>query len=68
MRQIIKELHRHRFGRRVESLPVDQLQLAPEEAEQIEAAGYAEIEENLPAERKERAAKAPRKPRRAARR
>ena len=57
LRQIIKELQRHRFGRRAESLPVDQLQLALEEAEQVEAAGHAEIEEKLPAGRKERAAK-----------
>jgi len=57
LRQIIKELQRHRFGRRAESLPVDQLQLALEEAEQVEAAGHAESEEKLPAERKARAAK-----------
>jgi transposase len=57
LRQIIKELQRHRFGRRAESLPVDQLQLALEEAEQVEAAGHAESEEKLPAERKDRTAK-----------
>jgi hypothetical protein len=34
LRQIIKELQRHRFGRRAESLPVDQLLLGLEEAEQ----------------------------------
>ena len=32
LRQIIKELQRHRFGRRAESLPVDQLLLGLEEA------------------------------------
>ena len=42
LRQIIKELQRHRFGRRAESLPEDQLLLALEEAEQVEAAGLAE--------------------------
>ena len=44
LRQIIKELQRHRFGRRAESLPEDQLLLALEEAEQVEAAGQAESE------------------------
>lgn len=55
LRQIIKELQRHRFGRRAESLPEDQLQLALEEAEQVESAGQAEAEETAPAERKARA-------------
>ncbi len=36
LRQIIKELQRHRFGRRAETLPIDQL-LGLEEAEQVEA-------------------------------
>jgi transposase len=44
LRQMIKELQRHRFGRRAERLPEEQLQLALEEAEQIEAAGQAENE------------------------
>jgi hypothetical protein len=57
LRQIIKELQRHRFGRRAESLPVHQLQLALEEAEQVEAASHAETEEKIPTERKARAAK-----------
>jgi transposase len=56
LRQIIKELQRHRFGRRAESLPEDQLQLALEETEQVDAAGQAETEEKTPAERKARAA------------
>jgi transposase len=55
LRQIIRELQRHRFGRRAESLPEEQLQFALEEAEQIEAAGFAKTEG--PAERKARAAK-----------
>jgi transposase len=42
LRQIIKELQRHRFGRRAESLPEDQLLLGLEEAEQVEASGHAE--------------------------
>ena len=41
LRQIIKELQRHRFGRRAETLPEDQLLLGLEEAEQVEAAGFA---------------------------
>ena len=35
--QIIKELQRHRFGRRAETLPADQLLLALEDVEQSEA-------------------------------
>src|ERR1700719_2273261 len=54
-RQIIKELQRHRFGRRAESLPEEQLQLGLEEAEQVEAAGQVETEEAASAERKTRA-------------
>jgi transposase len=55
--QIIKELQRHRFGRRAESLPEDQLLLGLEEAEQIEAAGEEEAERANPATRRERTAK-----------
>ena len=44
LRQIIKVLQRHRFGRRAESLPEDQLLLALEEVEQVEAAGQAQAE------------------------
>lgn len=55
LRQIIKELQRHRFGRRAESLPQEQLQFALEEAEQIEATGLAKTES--PVESKARAAK-----------
>jgi transposase len=51
LRQIIKELQRHRFGRRAESLPEDQLLLALEEVEQVEAAAHSEGEEKTPAER-----------------
>jgi len=55
LRLIIKELQRHRFGRRAESLPEEQLQLGLEEAEQVEAAGHAETEGEASAERKTRA-------------
>lgn len=50
--QIIKELQRHRFGRRAESLLEDQLLLALEEVEQTlseaEAIAYAEVGSNGP--------------------
>src|SRR6476659_3902405 len=55
LRQIIKELQRHRFGRRAESLPEEQLQLGLEDAEQVEAAEEAATEK-APAERPLRAA------------
>ena len=42
--QIIKEMQRHRFGRRAETLPEDQMLLALEEAEQVEAGSTAEEE------------------------
>ena len=57
LRQIIKEMQRHRFGRRAETLPEDQLLLGLEEVEQIVAAGDAEGEEAAPVERAARAAK-----------
>ena len=55
LRQIIKELQRHRFGRRAETLPEDQLLLGLEEAEQVEAAEFAASEETAPAEKAPRA-------------
>lgn len=51
--QIIKELQRHRFGRRAETLPEDQLLLALEEAEQTEAGAAAQDEEKPPSKRAE---------------
>ena len=57
LRQIIKELQRHRFGRRAESLPEDQLLLALEDVEQAEADAAANTEESAPAERAARAQK-----------
>ncbi|MBM3559305.1 MAG: IS66 family transposase, partial [Alphaproteobacteria bacterium] len=55
--QIIKELQRHRFGRRAESLPEDQMLLGLEEVEQAEAAGKAGEEQAAPSERAARAAR-----------
>jgi transposase len=52
LRQIIKELQRHRFGRRAESLPEEQLQLGLEEAEQVEATEEAATEKKAPAARR----------------
>jgi transposase len=57
LRQMIKELQRHRFGRRAETLSAEQLQLGLEDVEQVEAAGHAGSEANVPAERQERAAR-----------
>jgi transposase len=51
LKQIIRELQRHRFGRRAESLPVDQLELALEEVEQGEAARAAGAEAACPVKR-----------------
>jgi transposase len=56
LEQIIKAMQRHRFGRRAESLPEDQLLLGLEEAEQGEAAAEAHHEQADPDERKSRAA------------
>src|ERR1039458_6183376 len=55
LRQIIKALQRHRFGRRAETLPIDQLELALEDVEQVEAEGEAEAEVTSPQRRAERA-------------
>src|SRR5258708_38031371 len=57
LRQMIKELQRHRLGRRAESLPEEERQLGLEEAEQVVATGEAESEAKNPAEGKARAAK-----------
>jgi transposase len=55
--QIIKDMQRHRFGRRAETLPADQLLLALEEAEQSEAEAAAEAEAKSPPMRAEGARK-----------
>jgi transposase len=57
LRQIIKEMQRHRFGRRAETLPEDQLLFALEEAEQVVAAAEAGSEEAAPVERAAAAAR-----------
>src|SRR5215203_2825361 len=57
LRLIIKELQRHRFGRRAETLPADQLLLGLEEAEQVEASGLAAAEHGAPDARAARVAK-----------
>jgi transposase len=46
--QILKEMQRHRFGRRAESLPLDQLELGLEDVQQVEAAEAARIEKADP--------------------
>ena len=51
--QIIKDMNRHRFGRRAEALPADQLLLGLEEAEQNEAEAAAEAEAKSPPMREE---------------
>ena len=55
--QIIKEMQRHRFGRRAETLPEDQLLLGFEEVEQTTADKEADQEAKSPTEREGRAAK-----------
>jgi transposase len=57
LRQIIKELQRHRFGRRAETLPEDQMLLGLEDVEQVAASHEAESEAANPAERASRTAK-----------
>jgi transposase len=54
LRQIIKELQRHRFGRRAETLPEEQLLLGLEEVEQSEAADEAKADKDAPRTRAER--------------
>jgi transposase len=55
--QIIKDMQRHRFGRRAETLPADQLLLALEDVEQSEAEAAAEAEAKSSATRAEGARK-----------
>jgi len=50
LRQIIRELQRHRFGRRAETLPEDQMLLGLEDVEQT-AASEATADQAAPAER-----------------
>lgn len=55
LRQIIKELQRHRFGRRAETLPEDQMLLGLEDVEQMVASYEAIADQAEPAERTARA-------------
>jgi transposase len=55
LHQIIKALQRHRFGRRAETLPVDQLELALEDVEQVEGEADAAAESAAPEKKTERA-------------
>lgn len=55
--QIINEMQRHRFGRRAETLPEDQMLLALEEVEQTEAGAAAATEAKSAAEREQAARK-----------
>ena len=57
LRQIIKELQRHRFGRRAETLPEDQMLLGLEDVEQAEADRAAETDGSSAADRQARAHK-----------
>jgi transposase len=57
LRQIIKELQRHRFGRRAESLPEEQMLLGLEDVEQVAAFGEASDDERAAEGRKARARK-----------
>ncbi len=54
---IIREMQRHRFGRRAETLPLDQMELGLEEVQQEEAAEAAREEKADPAKRAAAAAK-----------
>ena len=57
LRQIIKELQRHRFGRRAETLPEDQMLLGLEDVEQASGERCAIADQSAPAERAARAEK-----------
>src|ERR1700733_3388114 len=57
LRQIIKELQRHRFGRRAETLPEYQMLLGLEDVEQTEADRTAETDGSSPEDRQARAHK-----------
>src|SRR5258708_2216205 len=57
LRQIIKELQRHRFGRRAETLPEDQMLLGLEDVEQAEANRAAQTDGSSPTDRQARAHK-----------
>ena len=57
LRHIIKDLQRHQFGRRAETLPEDQMLLGLEDVEQTAASDAAVAEQATPAARQAGAAK-----------
>src|SRR6476660_5911716 len=57
LRQIIRELQRHRFGRKAETLPEDQMLLSLEDVEQTAASDEAAADQWAPASRAARAEK-----------
>jgi transposase len=57
LRQIIKEMQRHRFGRRAETLPEDQMLLGLEDVEQMAASDAAIADQSAPTQRAARAEK-----------
>jgi len=57
LRQIIRDLQRHQFGRRAETLPEDQMLLGLEDVEQIAASDAAGAEQATPAARQAGTAK-----------
>src|SRR3954465_11189265 len=57
LRQIIQELQRHRFGRKAETLPEEQMLLGLEDVEQVAGAGEAKQDEDAPEGRAARARK-----------
>src|SRR6202008_423648 len=57
LRQIIKELQRHRFGRKAETLPEEQMLLGLEDVQQVAASAEAGLDETAPEGRTERARK-----------
>src|SRR6202045_409842 len=57
LRQIIRDLQRHQFGRRAETLPEDQMLLGLEDVEQTAASDAADAEQATPAARQAATAK-----------
>src|SRR6202035_2530847 len=57
LRQIIRDLQRHQFGRRAETLPEDQMLLGLEDVEQTAASDAADAEQATPAARQAGTAK-----------
>lgn len=57
LRQIIKELQRHRFGRKAESLPEEQMLLGLEDVEQVAACTEDSKDETAPEGQADRARK-----------